>query len=64
MTTAEGQVQGQIGDLRGQMGEVRGEVNGINRCVDDLHRLLMVLIAIAGGGLVTAVTSLVLQILK
>ena len=64
MTTAEGQVQGQIGDLRGQMGEVRGEVNGINRRVDDLHRLLMVLIAIAGGGLVTAVTSLVLQILK
>ena len=64
MTTAESQVQGQIGDLRGQMGEVRGEVNGINRRVDDLHRLLMVLIAIAGGGLVTAVTSLVLQILK
>ena len=64
MTTANGQVQGQIGDLRGQMGELRGEMNGLNRRVDDLHRLLMVLIGIAGGGLVTAVTSLVLQLLK
>ena len=57
MTTSNGQVYGQIGELR-------GELNGLNRRMDDLHRLLMVLIGIAGGGLITAVTSLVLQLLK
>ena len=57
MTTSDGQVHGQIGELR-------GEINGLNRRMDDLHRLLMVLIGIAGGGLITAVTSLVLQLLK
>ena len=59
-----GEVRGQIGELRGDMGEVRGEVNGLNRRVDDLNRLLMVLIGIAGGGLITAVTSLVVQLLN
>ena len=57
MATADGQVYGQVGELR-------GEINGLNRRVDDLHRLIMVLIGIAGGGLVTAVASLVLQLLK
>ncbi len=57
MTTSNGQVYWQIGELR-------GELNGLNRRMDDLHRLLMVLIGIAGGGLITAVTSLVLQLLK
>ena len=57
MTPSEVQVHGQIGELR-------GEINGLNRRMDDLHRLLMVLIGIAGGGLITAVTSLVLQLLK
>lgn len=57
MTPADGQVHGQIGELR-------GEINGLNRRMDDLHRLMMVLIGIAGGGLITAVTGLVLQLLK
>ena len=57
MATTDGQVYGQVGELR-------GEINGLNRRVDDLHRLIMVLIGIAGGGLVTAVASLVLQLLK
>ena len=57
MATSDGRVHGQIGELR-------GEINGLNRRMDDLHRLLMVLIGIAGGGLITAVTSLVLQLLK
>ena len=41
-----------------------GGINALNRRMDDLHRLLMALIGIAGGGLVTAVTSLVLQLLR
>ena len=57
MTPADGQAHGQIGELR-------GEINGLNRRMDDLHRLMMVLIGIAGGGLITAVTGLVLQLLK
>ena len=50
--------------MYGQIGELRGEINGLNRRMDDLHRLMMVLIGIAGGGLITAVTGLVLQLLK
>jgi hypothetical protein len=57
MTMLDGQAHGQIGELR-------GEINGLNRPMDDLHRLLIALIGIAGGGLITAVTSLVLQLLK
>lgn len=49
--------------IYGEIGELRGEINGLNRRMDDLHRLLMVLIGIAGGGLITAVASLVLQLL-
>ena len=64
MTNSDWQVQGQIGEMRGEMGELRGEVNGLNRRMDDLHRRMMVLIGIAGGGLITAVTGLVLQLLK
>lgn len=56
--------EGQVGDPRGQVGELRGEVNGLNRRMDDMHRLLMVLIGIAGGGLITAVTSVILQLVK
>ena len=45
-----------------QVGELRGEISGLNCRIDDLHRLLMVLIGIAGGGLLAAVTSLILQL--
>ncbi len=48
--------------LDAQVGELRGDISGLNRRIDDLHRLLMLLIGIAGGGLLAAVTSLVLQL--
>lgn len=48
--------------LDGQLGELRGEINGLKSRMDDLHRLLMVLIGIAGGGLVTAIVSMILQL--
>ena len=48
----------------GQVGELRGEISGLKSRMDDMHRLLMVLIGIAGGGLVTAIVSVILQLLK
>ena len=36
--------------LDAQVGELRGDISGVNRRIDELHRLLMVLIGIAGGG--------------
>ena len=50
--------------LEGQVGELRGEISGLKSRMDDMHRLMMVLITIAGGGLLTALVSLVLQLLK
>lgn len=50
--------------IEGQVGELRGEISGLKSRMDDMHRLLMVLIGIAGGGLVTAIISVVLQLLK
>ena len=50
--------------IEGQVGELRGELSGLKSRMDDMHRLLMVLIGIAGSGLVTAIISVVLQLLK
>ena len=47
-----------------QVGELLCEISGLKSRMDDMHRLLMVLIGIAGGGLVTAIASVILQILK
>ena len=46
------------------VGTLQGEISGLKSRMDDMHRLMMVLIGIAGGGLVTALASLVLQLLK
>ena len=58
-------IEDQIGELRGQIGELRGElrgeVGGLKTRLDDMHRLLMVLIGVAGTGVVAAVTGLILQ---
>ena len=56
MTTPDSQTYRQIGELR-------GEINGLNRRMNDLRRLMIALIGIAGGGLITAVASLALQLL-
>ncbi len=61
-------IEHQIGDLREQIGELRGElrgeVNGLNRRMDDMHRLMMVMIGVAGAGLMSGVVGVVLQIVK
>ena len=57
-------VESQIGELREQIGELRGEFNGLNRRMDDMHRLMMVMIGIAGGGLVSGIVGVILQLVK
>ena len=61
-------MENQIGDLREQIGELRGElrgeVNGLNRRMDDMHRLMMVMIGVAGGGLVSGIVGVILQLVK
>ena len=61
-------IENQIGDLREQIGELRGElrgeVNGLNRRMDDMHRLMMVMIGVAGGGLLSGVVGVILQLVK
>ena len=56
MTTPDSQTYRQIGELR-------GELKSLNRRMNDLRRLMIALIGISGGGLITAVASLVLQLL-
>lgn len=57
-------VSGTQTTIEGQIGELRGEVNGLKSRMDDMHRLMMVMIGVAGGGLVTALISLVVQLVK
>ena len=57
MTTSQNSLEVLVGTLQ-------GEISGLKSRMDDMHRLMMVLIGIAGGGLVTALVSLVLQLLK
>ena len=57
-------VEAQIGELKGQLGELKGQVDGLSKRMDDMHRLLMILITVAGGGLLAAVVGLILQLVK
>ena len=57
-------IESQIGELREQIGELRGEFNGLNRRMDDMHRLMMVMIGVAGGGLVSGIVGVILQLVK
>ena len=57
-------IEGQIGELKGEVGELKGHVSGLSKRMDDMHRLLMILIGVAGGGLITAVIGLVFQLLE
>ena len=57
-------IESQIGELREQVGELRGEFNGLNRHMDDMHRLMMVMIGVAGGGPVSGIVGVILQLVK
>ena len=57
-------VEAQIGEIKGQLGELKGQVDGLGKRMDDMHRLLMILITVAGGGLLAAVVGLILQLVE
>ena len=46
------------------IGELRGEVNGLKSRLDDMHRILMALISVAGAGLLSGVIGVILQLVK
>ena len=63
--------QDEIARLKNRRSRVRGRLDRIvdsheqmSKRLDDVHKLLITLIAIGGGGLITAVISLVLQLTK
>ena len=61
---AQTSVESQVGELQGEISGLNSRMDDMHRRLDDMHRLLMVLITVAGGGLITALVSLVLQLLK
>ena len=59
----ETRVDGLYG-LYDRVGRVEGIQEQMSKRLDDVHKSLITLIAIGGGGLITAVVSLVLQLVK
>ncbi len=59
-----GRMENQLDDLNGRVSRIEGALEQISKRMDDMHKLLITLIAIGGGGLITAVVSLVLQLIK
>ncbi len=49
--------------LDAQVGELRGDISGLNRRIDDLHCLLIVLMGIAGTGVLVTEARLVLHLM-
>lgn len=68
MTTATGdrtnRTEDKLDDIIGRVGRLEGSPEQMSKRLDDIHKLLITLIAIGGGGLITAVVSLVLQWVK
>lgn len=53
-----------LDDIIGRVGRLEGSHEQMSKRLDDIHKLLITLIAIGCGGLITAVVSLVLQLVK
>ena len=51
-------------DIATRLGQLEGKVDGLERRVDDIHRLLMVIITIAGAGLLSGIVGVILQLVK
>ncbi len=68
MTTATedrtNRTEDKLDDLIGRVGRLESSHEQMSKRLDDIHKLLITLIAIGGGGLITAVVSLVLQLVK
>ena len=49
-------------DIATRLGRLEGDVDGLKSRVDDLHRLMIVLITIAGAGLLSGLIGVILQL--
>ena len=63
IVTLENKVDGLYG-LYDRVGRIEGVQEQMSKRMDDMYKLLITLIAIGVGGLITAVVSLVLQLIK
>ena len=59
-----GRIEDNQGQIIARIGHIEGSHEQMSKRLDDVHKLLITLIAIGGGGLITAVISLVLQLTK
>ena len=51
-----------VSTVEATVGELKGEMRCLTKRIDDLHRLVMVLVGVAGGGLLAAVAGLIVQL--
>ena len=59
-----GRIEDNQGQIIARIGHIEGSHEQMSKRLDDVHKLLITLIAIGGGGLIAAVISLVLQLTK
>ena len=67
MVTTEdrlGQPGSRLGGIDNRFGRIESSQEQMSKRLDDVHKLLITLIAINGGWLITAVFSLVLRLTK
>lgn len=57
-------IEDKVDNLNGRVSHIEGVQDQMSKRLGDMHKLLITLIAIGGGGLITAVVSLVLQLVK
>ena len=53
-----------VRELIGQVGKLEGRMDGLDKRMDDMHRLLILLLTVSAGGLITAVVGLAIQLVK
>ena len=47
-----------------RLGKLEGQIDGVNKRVEDIYRLLVLVIGVSASGLIAALTSVVMQVLK
>ncbi len=57
-------LEANVDGLHGCVGRIEGVQEQMSKRLDDVHKLLITLITIGVGGLIVAVVSLVLQLVK
>ena len=78
VTTSNTTIEGQLGEMRGEISglkdrmddvnlridDVNRRIDDSNRRIDDVHRLQMVIITVAGAGMLSGIVGVILQLVK